>query len=1307
MTTLKKVYISGLRSFGTGVEDVQCIKFSCPLTVLLGQNGSGKTTVIEALKYACSGQLPEGCSKGQGFVHDPKLNDSYRVKGQVRLVLEDAKGTEFTVVKICEVTQKAQNLSFKRLDGTLSIQKPGGEKTDISNRCTDIDAQLRQIMGVSHAILNNVIFCHQENSNWPLSEGKKLKEKFDEIFEAISYNKCIKHMQKLIKENQTELKVEKERVLASQSRKEEVERMRNNLFEWTQKMGSIEEEIDAKKKSLEPLQEKIKKLLEVEKELWEVQGRLSSKETEIANLKSKQDFILKNLDGKEYEGDDAELKEEIESFANNNQKYQQRMADLERRKTAIEEEERKISFENTKLQVKIGQLKQEKTQFERLCETGNAWLSKLKEDFSLGFEASFESNITVKEAMLRIKAAIDSARQSLQELQKKHEAEDAELQRLIDDKNKTITEIKQSVQIKKDLLAENERKIEDIDLELQDLCFSDEQLNQLETKINSVEKDLEMLNLHTDSDGLATKIEQEKKKRRELQDELTSLEKIYRILQQNSDTEVEIDLQKNEIRKLESDINKLRSKNSSHFSKLFGDVIPENGLKNSIESLIKTEQKNCDEILAKVNVKEKKIAALTAKLTSEKDNLQKNMTELMKGKNQISEICKEKSLQDSLIDIEKTLERQQKEKGQLSAAKVIYEKFIIDFEKENACCPVCKTDFTNKKEAAQTIVEAIKTKIANIPRQLQKIEEELKKNLDTQSKLLQLKPVNEKIKTLTTDIIPSKQKEVEALETATKANKTELEALQKAIQEPKLRLELCRNVVSDAALIDQSKASLERCKSKIPSLEAKLLKVPSNRTKQQTEIDLDNAKESIRTAEQNCEAWQNKLEQFKSRCHQMNENKNSLVKQQLEIQKAVQNKPKLEEQLRELTEKQRELKEEIVELQTRLSPLEIEVEETRKRKVQERERNKGIYAEERGCFEKKVKSFEKLEDVQKQVETHLTKNVEALLEEAAENLQNNKRKLEACAEGKERIAKTTTELKTQLATQDALFKSLENNMLLRENRREEKRALLELEKIVAKVGNFNPVSVDNELQKLKKERQQSLDEINRKNGQREELAVRISDIEKDLNKQENRDALKMYKQHCYQRAAREASIKDLTTYTEGLEEALLEFHTSCMIKINERIRQLWREIYRGNDIDHIEIKTEATTSSGQRRSYNYKVVQEKNRVKLDMAGRCSAGQKVLASIIIRLALAERFSINCGILALDEPTTNLDRENVISLSNALANIVNNRRGERSFQLIVITHDEDFLQQLKHVDGISHFWRVGRNDRGLSVIKKTTF
>lgn len=65
---------------------------------------------------------------------------------------------------------------------------------------------------------------------------------------------------------------------------------------------------------------------------------------------------------------------------------------------------------------------------------------------------------------------------------------------------------------------------------------------------------------------------------------------------------------------------------------------------------------------------------------------------------------------------------------------------------------------------------------------------------------------------------------------------------------------------------------------------------------------------------------------------------------------------------------------------------------------------------------------------------------------------------------------------------------------------------------------------------------------------------------------------------------------------------------------------------------------------------------------------------MLACLIIRLALAETFCLNCGILALDEPTTNLDAANAASLAAGLRSIIDARRVQQNFQLVVITHDE---------------------------------
>jgi DNA repair protein RAD50 len=112
----------------------------------------------------------------------------------------------------------------------------------------------------------------------------------------------------------------------------------------------------------------------------------------------------------------------------------------------------------------------------------------------------------------------------------------------------------------------------------------------------------------------------------------------------------------------------------------------------------------------------------------------------------------------------------------------------------------------------------------------------------------------------------------------------------------------------------------------------------------------------------------------------------------------------------------------------------------------------------------------------------------------------------------------------------------------------------------------------------------------------------------------------------------------------------------------------------------------------------------KQDAEMDMRGRCSAGQKVLASIIIRLALAECFGVNCGLIALDEPTTNLDRNNISALAQSLAEIIKVRRAQKNFQLIVITHDEEFLKEMGCADYADSYFRVSRDEAQKSVIEK---
>ena len=103
-----------------------------------------------------------------------------------------------------QLTVKKATRQQKTLEGQLLMIKDG-ERTAISSRVAELDQILPQYLGASTAILDYVIFCHQDESLWPMSEPSVLKKKFDEIFEAMKYTKAIDNIKVLRKKQNEEL----------------------------------------------------------------------------------------------------------------------------------------------------------------------------------------------------------------------------------------------------------------------------------------------------------------------------------------------------------------------------------------------------------------------------------------------------------------------------------------------------------------------------------------------------------------------------------------------------------------------------------------------------------------------------------------------------------------------------------------------------------------------------------------------------------------------------------------------------------------------------------------------------------------------------------------------------------------------------------------------------------------------------------------------------------------------------------------------------------------------------------------------
>jgi len=212
-------------------------------------------------------------------------------------------------------------------------------------------------------------------------------------------------------------------------------------------------------------------------------------------------------------------------------------------------------------------------------------------------------------------------------------------------------------------------------------------------------------------------------------------------------------------------------------------------------------------------------------------------------------------------------------------------------------------------------------------------------------------------------------------------------------------------------------------------------------------------------------------------------------------------------------------------------------------------------------------------------------------------------------------------------------------------------------------------------------------------GSKETVRSQVSQLKQQLGEKQYKRIDAEHREKLIEHKTVQMAVEDLNRYYKALNAALMRFHETKMADINKSITELWNKTYKGSDIDGIAIKTEdeGQTASGARKQ-TYRVVMRKGDATLDMRGRCSAGQKVLASLVIRLALAETFCINCGILALDEPTTNLDRANIESLAGAINEIIKQRKQQANFQLVVITHDEDFVQLIGRGENCSHYYWV---------------
>ena len=130
-------------------------------------------------------------------------------------------------------------------------------------------------MGVSKPILNYVIFCHQEESNWPLEDGKKLKDRFDEIFDTSKYNKAMDTTTKLIKDLMSELNSIRAYEEGLKNMVDEVENQEEKLRDSQTREQEAKNRLMEIDRSIVPIEQRMKEIVKVKDNYTKIEETLS------------------------------------------------------------------------------------------------------------------------------------------------------------------------------------------------------------------------------------------------------------------------------------------------------------------------------------------------------------------------------------------------------------------------------------------------------------------------------------------------------------------------------------------------------------------------------------------------------------------------------------------------------------------------------------------------------------------------------------------------------------------------------------------------------------------------------------------------------------------------------------------------------------------------------------------------------------------------------------------------------------------------------------------------------------------------
>ncbi|KAB2623338.1 DNA repair protein RAD50 [Pyrus ussuriensis x Pyrus communis] len=1309
MSTVDKMLIKGIRSFDP--ENKHVITFFKPLTLIVGPNGAGKTTIIECLKLSCSGELPPNARSGHSFVHDPKVAGETETKAQIKLRFRTAAGKDVVCIRSFQLTQKASKMEFKAIDSVLQTINPHtGEKVCLSYRCADMDREIPALMGVSKAILENVIFVHQDEANWPLQDPSTLKKKFDDIFSATRYTKALEVIKKLHKDQAQEIKTYKLQLENLQTKKDIAYKLREQISQAQEKANFLKSEMQGLEGMIQDVNTKIQYTDTKLKDLKKLEDQISQKTAVRSTLVNEREEKHKALE-EENEDTDEELKEW-------KTKFEEKIALLETKIRKLEREENdaesKITFLEKTLKESIREISKLENEAEvHLCSKNerDSIIQKLFSRHNLG---ALPNPPFSNEVALNLTNRIKSRLLDLEkDLQNKKMSNEKELETTWDcyndvkDRWKSIEAQQEAKEeIKNGLLKRIEEKKNERDsLELE---VSNVDLSHIDEKEKNMHIELERKTNQYAKREFESTIRQKYNEMFSIEQMITVAKKEKVAMAVDTEDRTKLSMKKNDLENRKRQHGKIINENRERVrGVLKGRFPPEKDLRGEITKVLSAVTMEFDDLSTKSREAENEVNMLQTRIQEINNNIYKHRKDMDSKRRYIESKLQALDQQSFTVDYYPTVLDSAKEKRDVEKRKYNFadgmRQMFDPFERvarANHICPCCERPFSLQEE--DEFVKKQRMNAASSAEKLKVLAAESSTADSFFQQLDRLRMVYEEYVNIGKERIPNAERELHDLTQEMEQKSHALDDVLAVSAQVKAEKDSIQALMEPIENADRLFQDIQREQKLVDELAHKLEQGHGARSMQDIETELDNLLETkdnlhrevmqLRTEQTEL---QDDLSAVRNRWHNIREEKVKAANLLSDVKRA-------EEELERLTEEKNRVDLDEKLLAESLRPLSKEKDKLlgyhNDLKVK-LNREYDEQAERKREYEQEV---EALNMINLKIKEYNDSKKGEKLQEIQEKQHLLESQLQSCKTRKKEILAELNKSKDLRGKQDQVRRNIEDNLSYRKTKAEVEELTHELESLedkMLKIGRKPKVQA--ELEKLSHEREEFLKRLNQNEGIISAHQSEISKHKIDLKNPDYKDIDKRYFDQLIQLKTTEMANKDLDRYYNALDKALMRFHSMKMEEINKIIRELWQQTYRGQDIDYICIHSDSDGAGT--RSYSYKVLMQTGDTELEMRGRCSAGQKVLASLIIRLALAETFCLNCGILALDEPTTNLDGPNADSLAAALHRIMEDRKGQENFQLIVITHDERFAQLIGQRQHAEKYYRVAKDDHQHSIIE----